>query len=226
MLGSRGLTGSGNNNLDRAAALTAPGQADWVDIDGSHRDRHCRSCKFFSKKRCLLFVRTMAARSGNRNFAGPRLPPGARACRKYEASNDEPTRWWSSSASEEDMPSIAQRYGKRPFFKADFDGDLVLQIAGVDLDQQLGSKHVDIVSFTNDDRRLVLNQSTALQIAELHGDDCDDWPGKWIVLFRDDTVEYENKNGARKIGGVRVRPSIPDENKYPAKNLMDDEIPY
>jgi len=123
------------------------------------------------------------------------------------------------------MPSISERYGKRKggFFRADDvrgNSDVILQISSVDFDQQVGDKNADIVRFKNDERSLILNQTNAQTIASLHGDDTDEWIGKWITLFFDPEVEYFGK----KEGGVRVRPAAPERPSV-AKEL-DDAIPF
>ena len=69
-------------------------------------------------------------------------------------------------------------------------------------------KYGDVVSFHNDGRKLVLNQTTARQIAALLGDDTDQWPNGWIALFCDETVKF----GDEIRPGVRVRPTVPHAN--------------
>src|SRR5215831_10664522 len=106
------------------------------------------------------------------------------------------------------MPSFTDRYPATGWFKADDlrgQGDLVLQIDYVELDVSLGNQLKDIVHFTNDQRRLVLNKPVGSMIAKLHGDEINNWGEKWIALFCDETVEWEGHKG-----GVRVRPKVPE----------------
>jgi hypothetical protein len=44
-------------------------------------------------------------------------------------------------------------------------------------------------------------------IGQLYGNDTRQWPGKWITLYGDPNVKF----GGEKVGGVRVRPGVPDE---------------
>jgi hypothetical protein len=163
---------------------------------------------------------------------GPRLRGHQRACRKFKAKtpSGEPAQSSSSAASgETEMTSIAERYGKKGFLKADdlMHGDLAVQIAHVRWDEKIGDKHVDILVFANDERQLILNQANALSIAGLHGDDGDLWGGQWIALFRDTSIEFDGK----KVAGVRVRSHVPQPgngpvSKSPAGDTFRDEIPY
>ena len=50
-------------------------------------------------------------------------------------------------------------------------------------------------------------KTNAESIARLHGDESDDWVGKWITLYHDETVSFGN----RSVGGVRVRDEIPQD---------------
>ena len=135
------------------------------------------------------------------------------------------------------MASINDRYPASGFLKAadlrDRD-DLIVQIDRVDLDVEINGKLRDIVRFRNDGRSLALNQPVGQMIAKLCGDDTDDWPGKWIALFCDESIEYMGH-----VGGVRVRPTIPAAGNGPTQSMappreapkprrqdLDDEIPF
>jgi hypothetical protein len=81
MLGSKNkLTSSGDMRQDRAQALSSPGMADWVDLDGN---KHCASCRYFFKKQCGLYAAIMR-QTHKGKVRSPELSPGQRACRKYE----------------------------------------------------------------------------------------------------------------------------------------------
>jgi len=230
MLGDRTLTPIGESDWDRRQRLTSPGMADWCDLDSN---KHCRSCRHFRKGRCQLFLDTMRARLRRRDFQGPKLPIGQRACRKYEASNDEPTRFSrSSTTGGASMASISQRYGKRGLltvekFRQLFPaGEHVFEIEEVLLDHDVGDKKRDVVQFT-DGCQLALNTVNALAIATLHGDDSDEWPGGKIALYVDDNVEMGN---GKITSGLRVRNKVPEGNeptqKVPRAKALDEEIPY
>jgi len=231
MLGSSNqLTSTGNERLDRMQRLTSPGMIDWVDL---HGDGHCAGCRHYARRHCMLFVRLMRARLKNSNFLGPKLPHGQRACRKYEASprSASGAGKCASNKGDNDMASVSQRYGRRSFINAaDVEhGDLTVQISHVDLDQEINGKMKDIVRFENSEQSLVLNQANAITIASLYGDDTDGWRGKWITLFYDASVRYEDKEtGETRTGGLRVRPYVTKlgDGPKPGKAALDDEIPW
>jgi hypothetical protein len=115
----------------------------------------------------------------------------------------------SAPRQEVTMSSFSERYPGSGYFKAaDLldQPDLDLQIDYVDLDVEIGGKLKDVVRFQNDGRSLVLNRACGTVIAALHGDEIDDWAGKWITLFTDETVMFGNENKP----GIRVRPVKPN----------------
>jgi hypothetical protein len=143
----------------------------------------------------------------------------------------------AKEGGEVNMTSISAKYPKTGLFAAkDLEaGNLVLQIHYVAWDELIGSKSRDVVYFTNDDRRLVLNYTNAHRIAKLYGDDGDKWQGHWIELYLDPDVEFDG----RKQPGVRVaekRPSISQEGNGPLpprpqprqsrRDELDEEIPF
>jgi len=191
------LTSSGNERQDQLQRATSPGMIDWVDLAGEH---HCRSCAHFHKAHCQLFVKLMRARLNSSTFLGPKLPPGQRACRRYEKAHQQ---------GRDNMTNMLDRYPRKgaTFLKASDLGntDLVVQIERIEFDQNIGSsKTGDLVHFNGEDFCLVLNGTTVRQIAALHGGESNLWSGKWLALFNDITVEYEGHRG-----GVRVRPYVP-----------------
>jgi hypothetical protein len=207
--------------------------ATWVVLNS---DKHCTSCKHLMKGRhCWLSVQDMRARLRKSKFLGPQLPHGQRACGKWEkAPQGEPGVFKRSpSSGVPAMASFNERYPKSGYLKAaDLQDrpDLVVQIDYVDLDVEIGDKVRDVVRFKNDGRSLVLNHATGTTIASLYGDEIDDWAGKWIALFCDETVMFGNENKP----GVRVRPFAPSSGdgarpvtKPPAERPpFDDEINF
>jgi hypothetical protein len=108
------------------------------------------------------------------------------------------------------MVNINDRYPKSGFFSAKNwdpeDGDLDLQIDHLELDRWFGDDkpNKDVLHFKNDGRELVLNVLTGRQIAKLHGNESDNWQGKWITLYLDPDVEFRGNKG-----GIRVRDRMP-----------------
>lgn len=91
------------------------------------------------------------------------------------------------------------------FFRADnFDvKGVVLTIGSVEMDK-VGSDDKMIVHFIDTEKQLPLNKTNALDIAQLYGDDTDDWIGKQIRLYRD-KVMFNNK----RVDCMRVSAPMP-----------------
>ena len=133
------------------------------------------------------------------------------------------------------MPNVNDRFPDSGHFSAkswNKAGDLDLQIAYVAYDETVGfDKTADVIHFTNDGRTLPLNQTTARSISRIHGEEMDEWRGKWIALYLDPDVEYKGT----KTGGIRVREATAGNgnavvitaplSKSTARDF-DDEIPF
>jgi hypothetical protein len=82
--------------------------------------------------------------------------------------------------------------------------DVDLTIEGVEIKKFDDGKAKPILSFEGADKRLVVNKTNALMIAEVCGSrDTDQWIGKPITLFTT-KVEY----GGKLMDGIRVRPPV------------------
>ena len=91
--------------------------------------------------------------------------------------------------------------------KDDVDGDVTAEITDFrieTLQTQDSSEEKGVVVFDGL-KSLVLNQVNWDTIADLHGDDSDDWIGKRITLYVDHGVRF----GKKKTGGIRIRPVTP-----------------
>lgn len=72
---------------------------------------------------------------------------------------------------------------------------------------------------------LVLNQTNWCTIADMYGDDDDDWAGHWVELFNDRSVAFQGK----KEGGIRIRPDKPNPELASAEAVeasADTELKY
>lgn len=104
--------------------------------------------------------------------------------------------------------------------------------------EDIGSENKAILYFIGKERGLVLNKTNANMIAELYGDETDDWSGKVIELYPTKT-DFQGK----RVDAIRVRdpggngngqravaaPPRHDERSPPPRDLaaeMDDEIPF
>ncbi len=103
----------------------------------------------------------------------------------------------------------------RKYLKAsDLNGkDLTLTI------RKLESKEFDdgakpFLWFKEHPKAYILNRTTFLTIAELWGDESDDWIGKPITLF-----ECEVSSGGDMLTGIRVRSKAPDTTPISEDNI-------
>ena len=62
-----------------------------------------------------------------------------------------------------------------------------------------------ILFFRGTEKGLILSATNARTIAELHGPETNDWPGKRITLY----VEFNVEAFGKKYNVVRVRPTVP-----------------
>jgi hypothetical protein len=83
-----------------------------------------------------------------------------------------------------------------------------------------------VIHFEEDIKPFICNKTNAKLIAEFLGPNPDDWIGKQIVLYKNDTVMF----GHTRTGGIRVRaprkkPHRPVKIEE-ATSEDDEEIPY
>lgn len=89
------------------------------------------------------------------------------------------------------------------FFKAeDFDKKgRNLVMASVEV-EEVGKESKLVLHFKGEDKTLPLNKTNALVIAELHGDDVDDWDGNAIRVYRDSTMFNGKKVACMRVGSA------------------------
>lgn len=87
--------------------------------------------------------------------------------------------------------------------------DFVVTIEGVKpevLTAPGGSKsRRPVVKLHKTEKALVLNKTNAKAIAGMYGHDTREWVGKRIAIYADPDVKF----GREKVGGIRVRPTVP-----------------
>jgi hypothetical protein len=105
------------------------------------------------------------------------------------------------------MKSIDELFPS-PYFKAvDLDGDTTLTMSGLeteDIRERNGdTKRKGVLSFSESEKKLILNRTNAEQIASLHGRDFEHWSGKQVTLY---ATPVSTPEGTRD--GIRVRSSV------------------
>lgn len=102
------------------------------------------------------------------------------------------------------MPSFKKLFPGKYLKAADLDGEdrpLVIERLVVEwIGQGADAEEKPVLFFEGEDQGLVLNVTNAATIAELHGEDTDDWPGRTIVLYPT-RVQF----GAKVVDAIRVR---------------------
>ena len=82
--------------------------------------------------------------------------------------------------------------------------DVVLTIKQVEVKEFTddgNSKRKPIIHFHETEKRLVANMTNSFTIADHHGDNLDNWPGKQITLYPT-TTDF----GGRRVPCIRIRP--------------------
>ncbi len=75
-----------------------------------------------------------------------------------------------------------------------------------------------VLFFEEYEKGLVLNATNIKRLGKACGDDTQDWLGKVVTLYVDDTVEY----GGNAVGGLRIK-AIPRKGTV-ARHTSDDEV--
>lgn len=98
------------------------------------------------------------------------------------------------------MPKVSQMYPDvGQYYKAeDLSGPVSLEIQGLETDDTFGSEEL-ILLFKGSDKKLRLNKTNALSMAEKLGDEATEWIGKTIQIVAV-PVTYQG----RKVKGIRV----------------------
>jgi hypothetical protein len=118
---------------------------------------------------------------------------------------------------------MSRTYGGNYYKAEELEKPLLLTIAAVDCKEfeENGTKKTKfVVSFEEDEQQLVCNLTNAQAIAELYGDETDDWQGQKIVLFRDKT-----KYGTKTVPCIRVRAPRPAANNGAPRQPLPELVP-
>jgi hypothetical protein len=85
--------------------------------------------------------------------------------------------------------------------------DVVIKSAGVETLKDMQGSNTDklVLGFINQPKLLVVNKTNYEAIAELHGEETDNWPGKRIQLYPD-----KASLGGKSVAAVRVRAPLGD----------------
>lgn len=102
---------------------------------------------------------------------------------------------------------VSRTYGGNYYKAEDFDKPALLTIEEATSKEFDDGKTKIILAFRESDQTFVVNNTNAQVIAELYGDESDDWQGQRIVLFRDKTTF-----AGKLVPCIRVRAPRPAAN--------------
>ncbi len=120
------------------------------------------------------------------------------------------------------MAKVSDLKNSKFLTKEDVDPPVRVTIAGWDqIDVSLESEPEKMrftLNFKELEKSMVLNNTNGLRIQKITGtDDFDNWVGKEIILFNDETVMF----GKDMVGGLRVQIPQPQAVR-PAESRVDD----
>ncbi len=136
------------------------------------------------------------------------------------------------------MPSISNFYPSKWLTAADLPEEgLVLTIGDVGLEKMIDGQEKPIINFVEHEKGLVCNKTNAKTIANLYGDETDDWQGHKICLYptevdfkgeRKDAIRVKNKKPKEvKANGKSKKPAEPiTQAELDAIDDEDDAVPY
>ena len=88
------------------------------------------------------------------------------------------------------------------------DKEVDVRIESADLDEMSvegGSEMKLVLSFVGAKKQMISNLTNYNIIANLYGEETDDWPGHWITLYVNTRIPF----GSKLVSGIRVRASRP-----------------
>lgn len=113
------------------------------------------------------------------------------------------------------MPRVSDMVPSKYLKASDVEDSPVLTISHVKeevIGQGAQADKKWILFFEEEEKGLVLNRTNINTIADLYGDDTDDWEGKKVTLFATQ-VDFQGK----QVDAIRVRNKQPKTKERPAK---------
>ena len=124
------------------------------------------------------------------------------------------------------MPVISTgRYLKRESVTAEGEVHTVVKCAEEEINSVDGGSETKWILYLSDLKPLIMNATNIRSAVAAFGTaEVNDWGGKPLIVYDDDSVEY----GGKVVGGVRLR-AVPAKAKAKAKSKKPtdvDEIPF
>ena len=124
------------------------------------------------------------------------------------------------------MPVISTgHYLKRESVSAEGDTHTVIKCVEEEINSADGGSETKWILYLSDLKPLIMNATNIRRAVAAFGTaEVNDWGGKPLIVYDDDSVEY----GGKVVGGVRLR-AVPAKAKAKAKSKKPtdvDEIPF
>jgi hypothetical protein len=117
---------------------------------------------------------------------------------------------------------ISQAYPSK-YLKSDDLGDKTVRVVMdfVEVQDVGDGEFKPVLYFQGKDRGMVLNLTNANTIAAVYGDETADWKGQELVIYVDRNVMF----GAKRTGGLRVRPPEPRDVERDMRDVSPQAVP-
>ena len=125
------------------------------------------------------------------------------------------------------MPVISTgHYLKRESVSAEGDTHTIIKCVEEEINSADGGSETKWILYLSDLKPLIMNATNIRRAVAAFGTaEVNDWGGKPLIVYADDSVEY----GGKVVGGVRLR-AVPAKAKAKAKAKksadLGDEIPF
>tara|TARA_R100001086_G_scaffold211513_1_gene127492 strand:+ start:61 stop:438 length:378 start_codon:yes stop_codon:yes gene_type:complete len=125
------------------------------------------------------------------------------------------------------MPVISTgKYLKRESVTAEGEVHKVIKCVEEEINSSDGGSETKWILYLSDLKPLIMNATNIRRCLAAFGGDSetDNWHGRQIVVYDDDSVEF----GGKVVGGVRLR-AVPAKSKSKAKSKKatdEDEMPF
>jgi hypothetical protein len=116
---------------------------------------------------------------------------------------------------------VSEAFPSKYLSAADLNGQNVrVVMQNVEI-EKVGEDMKPVLYFRGKNKGLALNKTNSKTIADVYGDEMDDWNGSELILFPVMT-DFQGK----QVEAIRVRAPQPKDNKAPvARGSMKDELP-
>lgn len=120
---------------------------------------------------------------------------------------------------------VSEAFPSKYLSAADLNGQNVRAIMQHVEVEKLGDDMKPVLYFRGKNKGLALNKTNSKAIADVYGDEMNDWDGHEIILFPVMT-DFQGKS----VEAIRVRAPQPKDNKTPAQRVPaaehSDDIPF